>query len=496
MVRFFSVRTLSADLTSCTFGRAEQTIKNLMRSVLLIASLLAACGRGPTYDVVIANGRVMDPESGLDGIRNVGVRAGRVEAVSTSALVGTRVIDATGLVVAPGFIDLHEHGQQEESYALMVRDGVTSAFELEVGTGDVAAWYASRSGGQIVNYGVSVGHIPARMKVLGDPGTGLLPAGIGGSGSASDAQMAEMEAILRKGLADGAVAVGLGSAYTPGATMAEIERMFRVAAEGGASAHIHMRNGVAGLDSTIAAAAAARAKLHIVHVNSSGDTSLTAFLSRIQAARTRGQGVTTEAYPYGAGMTEIQSALFDDWKTWDDSRFGLHQLVSTGERLTRKTFGEARQKGGTVIIHGRSEAQTRAGISSPLSIIASDGFIEHGRGHPRTSGTYSKVLGKYVRDEHALPLMDALRKMTLAPAQRLEARVPAMAMKGRVHVGADADLTIFDPATVIDRSTYEDATIPAAGIPYVIVFGQVVVDSGHVTKARAGRAIRAPVRSP
>ena len=467
-------------------------MRYLTRPTFLLAALVVACGRAPTYDLVIANGRVMDPESSLDAVRNVGIRGGRVEAISVAPLAGTRVIDATGLVVAPGFIDLHEHGQQEESYGLMVRDGVTSALELEVGTGEVAKWYAARDGGQIVNYGVSVGHIKARMKVLGDPSTAFLPAGVGGSGKASEAQIAEMEAILRKGLAEGAVAVGFGSAYTPGATMAEIERMFRVAAEGNASAHIHMRNGIAGLDSTIAAAAAAHAKLHIVHVNSSGDTNLVAFLAHIQAARDRGQDVTTEAYPYGAGMTEIQSALFDDWKTWPDAKFALHQLVSTGERLNRKTFEEARKKGGTVIIHGRSEEQTRAAIASPLSMIASDGFIENGRGHPRTSGSYSKVLGKYVRDEHALSLMDALRKMTLAPAQRLEARVPSMAAKGRVRVGADADLTIFDPAKIIDRSTYMDATIPAAGIPYVVVGGQVVVDSGTVTKARPGRAIRAP----
>jgi len=276
--------------------------------------------------------------------------------------------------------------------------------------------------------------------------------------------------------------------------MAEIERMFRVAAQGGATAHIHMRNGVAGLDSTIAAAAAAGAKLHIVHVNSSGDSTLSTFLEHIQAARNRGQDVTTEAYPYGAGMTEIQSALMDDWQTWPDAKFGLYQLVSTGERLNRKTFGEARKKGGTVIIHGRTEEQTRAAIASPLSMIASDGFIENGRGHPRTSGTYAKVLGKYVRDEHALPLMDALRKMTVDPAKRLEPRVPSMATKGRIRAGADADLTIFDPATVIDRSTYENATIASAGIPYVVVGGQVVVDSGRVTKARPGRAIRAPIR--
>ena len=464
---------------------------------LLAAALLAACGRGPTYDLVIANGRVIDPESGLDSIRHVGIRGGTVEAISPSPLNGTRVIDATNLVVSPGFIDLHEHGQNDDSYALMVRDGVTSALELEVGTADVAPWYAAREAGQLVNYGVSVGHIQARMKVLGDPGKGLLPTGVGGSGSATEAQMAEMEGILRRGLAEGAVAVGLGSAYTPGATMAEIERMFRVAAEGNASAHIHMRNAVAGLDSTIAAAAAAGAKLHVVHVNSSGDTNLVAFLEHIQAARDNVQDVTTEAYPYGAGMTEISSALFDDWKTWPDEKFALHQLVSTGERLTRKTFGEARAKGdagATVIIHGRGEEQTRTAILSPLSMIASDGFIENGRGHPRTSGSYSKVLGKYVREEKGLSLMDALRKMTLMPAQRLEARVPGMANKGRVKVGADADLTIFDPATVIDRSTYEDATIAAAGIPYVIVGGQVVVDSGRVTSARPGRAIRALVK--
>jgi N-acyl-D-aspartate/D-glutamate deacylase len=469
-----------------------------LRSSLLAASLLVACSRAPssTYDLVIANGRVMDPESGLDATRNVGIRAGRVEEISEKPLNGTRVIDAAGHVVAPGFVDLHEHGQNEESYGLMVRDGVTSALELEVGNEDPASWYAAREGGQIVNYGVSVGHIRARMKVLKDPSKALLPAGVGGTGAATEAQIAEMEAILRKGLADGAVAVGLGSAYTTGATMAELERMFRVAAENNATVHIHMRNDVAGLDSTIAAAANAKARLHIVHVNSSGDTNLVAFLSRIQAARDRGQDVTTEAYPYGAGMTEIASALFDSWRTWPEERYARHQLVSTGERLNRKTFEQARKTGGTVIIHGRSEEQTRAAIASPLTMIASDGFIEKGRGHPRTSGTYAKVLGRYVRDEKALPLMDALRKMTLAPAQRLEARVPAMATKGRLSVGSDADITIFDPATILDKSTYEDATIPSTGIPWVIVAGQVVVDSGRVTAARPGRALRAPVKSP
>ena len=461
--------------------------------VLVGFAAFAAQAQTTSYDLVIANGRVMDPASGLDAVRHLGITAGRVAAVSETPLRGSRVIDARNHVVAPGFIDLHEHGQDAAAYRLMVRDGVTSAFELEVGTGDIAKFYRDRAAGQIVNYGASIGHIPARMKVLRDPSTNLLPAGVGGSGKATAAQVAEMEASLRRGLAEGAVAVGLGSAYTPGASMDEIRRMFKVAAEGNASAHIHMRNGVAGLDSTIAAAKAVGAKLHIVHVNSSGNRDLTTFLARIKAARDAGQDVTTEAYPYGAGMTSIQSALFDDWQTWPEPRFAQHQLVSTGERLTRKTFEQARRTGGTVIIHERSEAQTREAIVSPLTMIASDGFIENGRGHPRTSGTYAKVLGKYVREEKALSLMDALRKMTIEPARRLEARVPSMARKGRIAVGADADLTIFDPATVIDRATYEDATIPSTGIPYVIVGGQLVVDRGQITSARPGRPIRAPI---
>jgi dihydroorotase len=462
---------------------------------MMLLATLPACWGSPSYDLVVANGHVMDPESGTDGIRFVGIKDDKIAAVSLDPLRGERIIDATNLVVSPGFIDLHEHGQSEEAYKLMVRDGVTSALELEVGTGNVAKFYDDRKAGQIVNYGVSIGHIPVRMIVFNDPSKDKvppLPSGAGGSAIATDAQMAQMDSMIRKGLGEGAVAVGAGSAYTPGATMAELQSVFEVAADSNASVHIHMRNGVAGLDSTLAAAKAAGAKLHIVHVNSSGDSNLVAFLYHIQKARDARQDVTTEAYPYGAGMTEIQSALFDDWTTWPDSRFAQHQLVSTGQRLTRKTFEDARGKGGAVIIHSRTEDQTRAAIASQLTMIASDGFIENGRGHPRTSGTYAKVLGKYVRQDSVLTLMEALRKMTLEPARRLEQRAPMMASKGRIKVGADADLTIFNPKTVIDKSTYEDATIASEGIPFVIVEGKVVVDSGKVTAARPGRAIRAP----
>ena len=465
--------------------------------IALFTGALVGCGPaaegGGDFDLVIANGRVMDPESGLDAVRTIGIRGRSIAAILDGEIDGARTIDATGLVVAPGFIDLHEHGQQEESYALMVRDGVTSALELEVGTPDVGAWYAEREGGQIVNYGVSIGHIGVRMDLLDDPSEGILPSGIGGSGSVTPEQLDEMERRIREGLAQGAVAVGFGVAYTPGATMDEIERMFGVAGEVGAPIHIHMRNGVPGFDSTLAAARRAGAALHVVHINSTSGRDIDRFLEMVEEAQASGQDLTTETYPYGAGMTEIQSALFDDWESWTGEDFQRHQLVSTGQRATRETFAEARLQGGTVIIHSRTEDMTRTAVFSPLTMIASDGFIVEGRGHPRTSGSYSKVLARYVREEGGLTLMGALRKMTVMPARRLEPRVPSMANKGRIRVGADADITIFDPETVIDRSTYEDATIPAAGIPYVIIQGEIVVDDGEVTDARPGRAIRAPI---
>ena len=488
-----SVEGIRGSVPSLRSGRSLR--RALAKHGLPLALGLAACGpEGGPHDIVILDGLVVDPETALFDRTNVGIRGRTIVTVSQEPLEGARAIDATGLIVSPGFVDLHDHGQSEEAYALMVRDGVTTALELEVGTEAVGAWYAERSGPQLVNYGVSVGHIRARMQVFEDPSTALLPSGAGGSGVADEAAIAAMAAILREGLDEGAVAVGLGSAYTPGAGMPEIQRMLSVAAEYDASAHIHVRNGVAGLDSTIAAARAVGAPLHVVHANSSAGPQLAPFLASIASAQATGQDVTTETYPYGAGMTEIQSALFDDWESWTDERIAQHQLVSTGERLDRESFARAREAGGTVIIHSRGEELTRAAVASPLTMIASDGFLENGRGHPRTSGSFARVLGRYVREQGALNLRDAIAKMTLMPVRRLETRVPSMARKGRIQVGADADVTIFDPVEVLDRATYTDATIPSAGIPYVIVGGTLVVDGGALTGARPGGPVRAPLR--
>src|SRR6185503_11562738 len=222
--------------------------------------------------------------------------------------------------------------------------------------------------------------------------------------------------------------------------------------------------------------------LHIVHINSSGLSQTREMLQIVSEAQTRGLDVTTEAYPYSAGMTEIQSANYDGWEQWSAERFATIEWPPTGERLTRETFIKYRKIGGPVIGHSNTDEMVAVAINSPLTAIASDAYMVNGIGHPRTSGTYSKVLGRFVREAGSLTLMDALRKMTLMPARRLEARVPAMRNKGRIRVGADADLTIFDAAHVIDRATYREPSLPPEGIQYVVVNGTVVVRGGALVK--------------
>jgi len=193
-------------------------------------------------------------------------------------------------------------------------------------------------------------------------------------------------------------------------------------------------------------------------------------------------------------MTDIKSAIFDEgWKEVFNIDYKDLQWAATGERLTKESFDRYRKTGGMVAVFSMTEEVVDTAIASPLTMIASDGILENGKGHPRTAGTYSRILGKYVREQGALTLMDALTKMTLMPAQRLERRVPSMRNKGRIRVGADADLTIFDPGRIIDRATYREPSLPAEGIQYVIVSGTPIVRGGALVKGvTPGRGVRAP----
>jgi N-acyl-D-aspartate/D-glutamate deacylase len=381
---------------------------------------------------------------------------------------------------------------------------VTTALELEQGTADVDRWYAEREGKALINYGVSVGHLPVRMRVMQDPGT-TAPLGDAARQLASNHEIAGMRQHIRRGLAQGALGLGLIIELTPAASHWEILEMLRETAYAKAPAFVHVRYGeieeprtaVAGLAEVIAASALTGVPIHIVHVASVGVRFTPRMLQMISEARAHGVDITAETCPYTASMAEIESSFYDEgWQERKGVDYNDLQWAATGERLTAESFARYRKQGGPVIKYYIPGEVVREAVSSPLTMIASDGEITAGVGHPRTSSTFARVLGHYVREEKLLSLMDALRKMTLMPAQRLERRVPAMKNKGRIRVGADADLTIFDPQRIGDRATYSQPTLPPVGIQYVVVNGTIVVRDGKLQEGVApGRGILAPLKN-
>ena len=465
----------------------------------LLGLLCSAIGQD--FDLVLAGGRIIDPASKLDAVRHIGIRAGVIRAVSETPLRGRTTVDASGLVIAPGFIDLHQHGQQLEDYQFKAQDGVTAVFELEVGTADVDAWYAARAGKALIHHGVSVGHIPCRMAAMGDRPTFLPGANsVTATNPASDAQLADLRRLVERGLERGAVAVGFGIQYTPGATQWEILEMFRAAAKFRAPCSVHIRakgdagpqNVFSSIEELIAATAVTGAPAHICHVQSTANRHTARALELITAARARGLDVSVECYPYTAGMTDIRSAIFDPgWQQRAGIDFADLQWPATGERLNAASFVKFRQTGGMVIVHSNPESVVREAVAHPLTMIASDGL----RGHPRQAGTSARILGRYVRETKALTLMQAVEKLSLLPARRLEERVPAMQNKGRVRVGADADIVVFDAAKVRDRATYEEPDLPSEGIRDVLVGGVFVVRDGALQRGvTPGKPVRAQTK--
>ena len=486
----------------------------MARGALLVAGLAAAlgCAAGPgSYDLVIANGRVIDPESGLDGVRYLGITDGSVAAISERPLAGHDTIDASGLVVSPGFIDIHSHSIPTDGQPWQVRDGVTTALELEEGTSAVADWLARLEGRSLINFGTSAGHIPTRIAVYQNArtlaeaeewrgrGEGATPPAWSHTPSTPE-RMAEIEKAIEAGIDQGGLGVGFEVNESPGASREEILMLFRLAQRKGVPVYAHLRfmgvdpiqGSLSGAQEVIANAVATGASTHFVHLGSSGTASAKQIVEMIESVRARGFDVTGEVYPYTAASTGIQTGLFEgDWRARLGIDYGDIEWPPTGERLTAASFERFRRQGGAVIIHIMKDENVDFLVGREGVMIASDAMpLPDGRGHPRGVGTFARVLGRYVRERKALDLTDAIRKMTLLPAERVRTAAPAMANKGRIRVGADADITIFDPETVIDRATFETPGQPSAGIPFVIVNGTVVVRNGDLVAGVApGRAI-------
>jgi cytosine/adenosine deaminase-related metal-dependent hydrolase len=483
------------------------------RYVLLGLVCLLRAGSGAAQsgdlDIVLAGGRVLDPETALDAERDVGIAGGTIVAVSESSLSSRLkpdgvLIDARGLIVSPGFIDLHAHGQTNRANEFQARDGVTTALELEGGVGAVSDWIRGRTGQALLNFGASVSHGTLRVHAMPQYAEKAKALGSAAEAEAErelrdalyaplpEEQTKTLYELFEKGLREGGLGIGMPHQYYPGADRREIFRVFEFGAEKDVPIYTHVRSmGAEAMQEVVANAAATGASLHIVHVNSSSLWDLPLVLQILEGARKRGVDVTTEAYPYTAGSTSLESAIFDEgWQERLHMSYGDIQWQDTGERLTEETFKKYRAKGGIVIIHMMKPEWIDLAVRSPFVMIASDGMPYAPGAHPRSAGTFSRVLGQYVRERELIDLMEAVGKMTILPAKRLEEVAPSMKNKGRIQPGADADITVFDLGTIRDTATFEDDLSYSEGVAHVLVGGVFVVrDSQSVKDVFPGKPV-------
>jgi N-acyl-D-glutamate deacylase len=492
-----------------------------------------ADNNAPRYDLVINGGRVIDPESGLDAERNLGIVAGKIVTISVTRLMGRESIDAAGLIVSPGFIDLHSHAQEFAGAHMQAMDGVTTALELESGSLPIDAFYDRVTHeGRPINFGASVSWPKARQEVMDkakpsadfDEGNTL----VNWSNKVADAQ--ELDAIIKilaRGLDAGGLGIGIPLGYATSTGRKEFYEINQLAAKHGVPTFVHYRfqstdepdSSFEAAEEVVAVAAATGAHIHICHINSSDLRDGRRIVAMFKAAQARGVPITVEAYPYSGAASSIGSSIFrgPNWR----QRLGNIQISDfelDGKALDQASFDRLQRDAPDTIVIAH---MTRPGIVPgdqelldeavlyPGGAIASDsvpwtvnGKIIQGNvwplpadahSHPRSAGTYSRFLKLYVRERQTISLLEGIRKLTLIPAQTLEAVVPQMANKGRIRIGADADIDVFDLTTITDRATFERPVEASFGMRWVLVAGVPVVVRGQLLPhSLPGKPIRAP----
>jgi hypothetical protein len=500
--------------------------------------------RAQPCDILFVGGRVIDPDTGLDDVRNVGIRDGSITHVGADRPPAELVVDVTGSVVAPGFIDLHSHAQSPTGLLLQAQDGVTTALDLEGGALPVGLVYErAEAEGRPINFGYSSSWALARMHVLDgvelpdadspeplrepihlfeehqtDPRWNSL---------ASEREVSAILDRVEEGVREGGIGIGVLLGYSPLSGRDEFYRTAVLAERLGVPAFTHSRqmsnvepgSSLDGALEIISAAAGTGATMHICHINSTSLQRIDDVASAVQTAQAGGNRITTEGYPYPRGSTGMGAPFFEPGTL---HRLGITprsiQYLPTGERVAdeeRLEYLRRTDPGGLCIVDfldTEDPAQLGMllrGLSLPGGAIASDAMpltsrtgrihdewpIPDGaRTHPRSAGCFARLFGWMVRDLGVFTLAEAVRRVTYIPASLLQDSVPAMRRKGRVQVGADADLTIFDPDTVSDRATFE--TVKAStGFRHVLVGGVFVVRDGSVLESRRpGRAVRSEVR--
>jgi N-acyl-D-glutamate deacylase len=497
-----------------------------------------------TYDIVLANGRVIDPETYLDGKFYVGINGGSIAAVSETPLEGKEVVDAKGMIVSPGFIDMHAHGDDIPAGRMQAFDGVTTVLDLELGRMPVSEWYDNcAKEGRPTNYGISVAWMMARQlefnPEIGKPRPDMEWMASNFKYSewvntlADGEQIASIAKRLEEGINEGAIGIGLPYGYMPAAGDKEMVAICQMAAEYRVPTFTHIQNfsvldpksSVSSYVKVIGLAAATGAHMHICHLNSTSSRDVDLAAPLIQSAIDAGLPISLGAYTYGAAESAISAA------EWDPSdvreRLGVDwsdfTLVRNNKSFSSKEELEAaikKEPGSLVIVHflheeedSHDQALLDISVLFPGGVIETDSFSYnlpdgkwyHGKewplpeglgNHPRSAGCYGRFLRKWVRERGVISWIDAIRKASLNPAKILEKSTLQFKKKGRIQVGADADIIVFDPETVAEQATFQEPCQTTAGMKHVLVNGTFLIrDEQLDTEAFPGKPVRRPISS-
>ena len=460
--------------------------------VFLFLALITQLLFAQRYDLVIRNGRVLNPNTNLDSVLNVGITDGTIRAITANPLEGKKTIDAKGLVVAPGFIDILSYNPNPTGVWNKIADGVTTNLAMHGGTSNPKMWYAYYEGQhEPLNFGASFFYTEARNQF-----------NLTRYQHANKEQIRKLLAMAERAIHNGALGISFSLEYVPGITSEEIIPQMKLAKKYGLLVFFHARysdmeepgTNIDALNEIIGYARETGASVHIDHINSTGGTfSMKLSLHMLLDARNSGLDITACTYPYDFWGTYLNSARFDrGWQQRFHITYHDLQIAGTTERLTARSFRKYQREGKLAVAYAIPDSDIVASLQCPFVMIGSDAILGSAHNnHPRASGAFSRTIGVYVRERHVITLMDAVGKMTILPARRLENKCSAMKKKGRIEVGADADITIFDYNTIADRSTVVHPEYQSVGIEYVIVGGQIVKDPRGLKKSvRVGKAIR------
>jgi len=515
-------------------------LRYLAIALAVSSGLAATPAQAQDYDLVILNGRVMDPESGLDAVRNVGVKDGKIAIITESSIQGAETIDASGHVVAPGFVDGHHHNVLVPfGRKLALRDGVTTPLELEAGVLPVDKWYASMEGKSATNYGATASMMAARESTLNPTFKSKSGASLydledaKSSGAtmnwstkvATDAQIEEILSKLEEGVKQGALGVGNPIGYmVDGITQRETYGAQAIAGKYGLLTGLHGRfsgqnqsaSGMLGTDEMLGAVLAGGGGLIVQHMTAQCLDLSKYCQEMIDKAYAKGHQVIGEIYPYSYGAT-IAAADYlhpDNYGPNMGHTYSDIVEIATMTPLTKERYEYLVKNAPftSVTFKNASDQVVAEMLAHPTVIVGSDAFPYNAKsdgsivydwdtpydavnGHPRGAGTHALVL-QMVREQNLMPLMLAISKMSYLYAKFLQDNgIPQMANKGRIQVGADADITVFDPATVKQNATPANGGLPSSGIPYVVVNGTIVVKDSKVLKdVFPGQPIRLPVQ--